>query len=111
VDGLDSISSRIVLGRLCNSVGIPLVHGSIGGWYGQVATQMPGMKGIKEIYQDDSGEDGIEKKLGNPSFSPALIGSLQAAEACKILLKTGNCLAGRMLFFDMLDMEMEIFRL
>jgi len=107
VDGLDSIPTRIQLAEVCDAMGIPLVYGSVGGWYGQITTQMPGQHSVQAIYQDYSGEDGIEKTLGNPSFSPALIASLQAAEACKVLLGTGHCLARRMLFFNMLDMEME----
>lgn len=107
VDGLDSILARIHLAQVCDAMGIPLIHGSIGGWYGQITTQMPGQHTVQEIFHDYSGEDGIEKTLGNPSFSPALIASLQAAEACKVLLGMGHCLTRRMLFFNMLDMEME----
>jgi molybdopterin-synthase adenylyltransferase len=111
VDGLDSIPTRIHLAQVCNAMGIHLIHGSIGGWYGQITTQMPGQHTVQEIFHDYSGEDGIEKILGNPSFSPALIASLQAAEACKVLLGTGHCLTRRMLFFNMLDMEMETLEL
>ncbi|HVN72771.1 MAG TPA: HesA/MoeB/ThiF family protein [Desulfomonilia bacterium] len=111
LDGLDNIPVRIQLGEVCSALGIPLIHGSIGGWYGQITTQMPGQHTILEIYQNHSGDEGIEKALGNPAFSPALIASLQAAEACKVLIGTGNCLSRRMLFFNMLDMEMEILEL
>jgi len=111
VDGLDSIPVRIQLGEVCSNTGIPIIHGSIGGWYGQVTTQMPGEHTIREIYQDYSGEEGIEKDLGNPAFSPALIASLQAAEVCKVLLGMGKCLTRRMLFFNILDMDMETLKL
>jgi hypothetical protein len=72
---------------------------------------MPGEHTIREIYQDYSGEEGIEKDLGNPAFSPALIASLQAAEVCKVLLGMGKCLTRRMLFFNILDMDMETLKL
>ena len=111
VDGLDSIPVRIQLGEVCSNTGIPIIHGSIGGWYGQVTTQMPGEHTIREIYQDYSGEEGIEKDLGNPAFSPALIASLQVAEVCKVLLGMGKCLSRRMLFFNILDMDMETLKL
>ena len=111
VDGLDNIPSRIELAQVCDVMGIPLIHGSIGGWYGQITTQMPGRHTVQEIFHDYSGEGGIEETLGNPPFSPALIASLQAAEVCKVLLGTGHCLTRRMLFFNMLDMEIETLEL
>ena len=42
VDALDSIPARKVLTKACRSRGIPLVHGSIAGWYGHVTTMLPG---------------------------------------------------------------------
>jgi len=41
VDCLDAIASRLELADACSSVGIPLVHGAIAGWYGQLTTQFP----------------------------------------------------------------------
>jgi len=43
--------------------------------------------------------------LGNPSFTPATIAGLQAAEVCKYLLKKGNTLENRLLSVNLLDME------
>ena len=48
---------------------------------------------------------GIEKELGNPAFTPAVIASLQVAEACKIVLGKGELLRRRKLSIDLLDME------
>ena len=42
VDALDSIPTRIALGQTCLELNVPLVHGAIAGWYGQVTTQFPG---------------------------------------------------------------------
>jgi hypothetical protein len=36
VDALDNIDSRLNLQELCSEIKIPLVHGAIAGWYGQV---------------------------------------------------------------------------
>ena len=103
VDALDSIPTRLELAAVCNELRIPLVHGSIAGWYGQVITQF-NENSLQRIYEG-SGEKGIETELGNPSFTPAVVASLEAAEVCKILLGEGSPLRNRMLAIDLLDME------
>lgn len=106
VDGLDNLSSRLDLADLCKELSLPLVHGSIGGWYGQLSTQKPGDDTVQKMYRSGGRERGIEEAFGNPSFTPAAVAALQAAEVCKILLKQGNILANRLLFIDLLEMEM-----
>jgi molybdopterin/thiamine biosynthesis adenylyltransferase len=105
LDGLDTIPARMELAQICHEMSIPLVHGAIGGWYGQVATQMPGDDISPRIFGMTPPIKGIETDLGNPSFTPAVVASLQAAEACKILLREGKCLSRRVLFINLLDME------
>jgi molybdopterin/thiamine biosynthesis adenylyltransferase len=102
-DALDSIPVRMELGAACAALGIPLVHGAIAGWYGQITTQYPGDDTLAKSYARPG--MGIEKKLGNPSFTPALVGSLEAAEVCKILLGQGTLLRRRTLSIDLLEME------
>jgi molybdopterin-synthase adenylyltransferase len=108
VDALDNRTSRIDLAEICKELAIPLVHGAIGGWYGQMTTQKPGTDTIKKIYGGFEGDQGIEQALGNPSFTPAALAALQAAEVSKILLQEGAILYNRMLFINLLDMEMDI---
>lgn len=105
LDGLDTIPARLELAKLCHEMSIPLVHGAIAGWYGQVATQMPGEDISPQIFGMSPPNKGIESDMGNPSFTPAVVASLQAAEACKVLLREGKCLSKRILFINLLDME------
>lgn len=105
VDALDSIEVRLQLADVCRELDVPLVHGAIAGWYGHVATQMPEDRSIETLYAKSAAQKGIETKLGNPSFTPAVIASLQVAEVCKILLNRGELLRHRMLNIDLLDME------
>jgi molybdopterin/thiamine biosynthesis adenylyltransferase len=105
VDALDSVTARLELAESCGELGIPLVHGAIGGWYGQVATQFPGERTVQGIFANSAGVEGVEKRLGNPSFTPAVVASLQVAEVCKILLGVGTPLRNRKLVVDLLDME------
>lgn len=107
VDALDSIPTRLALAATCTSLAIPMVHGAIGGWYGQVATQFPGDDTLKKLYSRWVEGKGIEQQLGNPSFTPALVASLEVAEVCKILLGQGETLRNRKLSINLLEMEFE----
>ncbi len=105
VDALDSIPCRLELAEACTELNMPLVHGAIGGWYGHVATQLPGDDTVRNIYRNWVAGKGIEQQLGNPSFTPALVASLQVAEVCKILVGKGELLRRRELSIDLLEME------
>jgi len=111
VDALDNMTARLELVALCRDLGIALVHGAIAGWYGQVATQLPGEDISPFLSRADPAAKGVETKLGNPSFTPALVASLQVAQACKVMLcqfqGTGACL----LLCNLLEMEFEEIRL
>lgn len=107
VDGLDSISSRFVLQNACDDLNIPMVHGAIGGWFGQVCTIYPGDKTLSYIYKNDA-DNGIEKSLGNPAFTPANIASIQVGEVIKVLLNKGSTLRNKLLRVDLLYNEYNV---
>jgi molybdopterin/thiamine biosynthesis adenylyltransferase len=111
VDALDNIKTRLELIGVCRELGTPLVHGAIAGWYGQVITQLPGEDITRYLTGAGVGAKGVETKLGNPSFTPATVASLQVAEVCKIIVGQGNSANGRMLLFDLLHMEFDEIRL
>lgn len=104
-DALDSIPLRLDLAQVCRTCGIPLVHGSVGGWYGQVVTEFPGDGTLDKIYARCSEDRGIEKDLGNLAFVVPVIASLQVAEVVKILLGEEASLRRKMLSINLLDME------
>ena len=104
IDALDNIESRLVLEKACKDLNIPLVHGAIAGWYGQVCTIFPGENTLSKIYSSGISK-GMEKRLGNPSFTPALVASMEVSEAVKILLGKGELLRNKLLFLDLLSNE------
>jgi len=108
VDALDTIQVRLELADVCRSMNIPLVHGAIAGWYGHVTTLFPGDDTLQTIYGSWKAGKGVEQTLGNPSFTPALVASLEVAEVCKLLLGQGTPLRGRQLMIDLLSMEMHV---
>lgn len=110
VDALDNMGARRILEAGCEKEKIPMIHGAIAGWYGQVTAIFPGDKTIEKIYPQGANK-GEEVELGNPSFTPALVASLQVAETIKVLLNKGNILRKKMLIIDVLEHDYEIFEL
>jgi molybdopterin/thiamine biosynthesis adenylyltransferase len=104
-DALDNVPARLELAGVCDRMDIPLVHGSVGGWYGTVATQYPGERTIQRLFANFSGSKGIEEELGNTSFTPPLVASIEVAEIIKILLGEGTTLRGKLLSINLIDME------
>ena len=109
VDALDNIKTRKLIQSSAAKLNIPIVHGAIGGFYGQVTTIFPNDNTLDYLYPNDIKLDrGIEKRLGNPSFTPALIASIEVAEVIKILLRRGDLLRGKVLFIDLLENSFDI---
>ncbi len=107
IDALDNISSRLKLADVCRELNIPLVHGAVSAWYGQVSTQFPGETTLEQIYHYP-GNQGKEAKQSTLSFVPAIIASLQVAEATKIILGRGDLLRRKVMLINLLDMDIEI---
>jgi molybdopterin-synthase adenylyltransferase len=102
-DCLDNIADRFVLADKCSQTKIPLVHGAIAGWYGQVAVIWPKTLMLEKIYKNQT--FGIEQDIGNPPFTAAVTASLMAAEGTKILIGKIFENEQKMLFFDLLENE------
>ena len=109
VDALDGNDSRQIVLDACRIQNIPMVYGAIGGWYGQVSTVFPDDEWVRSQLSEKQNQ-GIEVKIGNPSFTPACIASLQVSETLKILLGKGELLREKMMFIDLLNNEMEILK-
>ncbi len=106
IDGLDHIKTRKLAVAVCEELNIPFVYGAIAGWYGQVATIMPGDQ-IMNILYKGSVDRGEELQLGNPSFTPALIASIQVAEAVKYITGKGDLIRHGFLHVDLLNNDFE----
>lgn len=106
IDALDNIKGRFILQKVCKEINVPLIHGAIGGWFGQATTIFPGDDTLNYIYKNKTSE--LENKLGNPSFTPATIASIQVSEAIKVLLNKGDTLRNKVLLVDLLFNEYNI---
>lgn len=110
VDALDNPEARAILEQTCEKLGTPFVHGAIAGWFGQVAVIFPGDRLMEQLFPAGSGK-GAEVELGNPSFTPAVIASIETAEVIKVLLGKETALKGKLLTIDLLNHEYEVFTL
>lgn len=113
VDALDNLPSRFMLQKACRDLKIPLVHGAIAGFNGQLTTIFPEDKGLELIYGADRDlpEHGSEVTLGAPTVTPAIIASLEAQEVIKILLKRGKLFRNKLLYLDIEEGTVEVLNL
>lgn len=105
VDALDSISDRFVLEVAGKTLGVPVVHGAVAGFEGQVMTIFPEDAGLELLYGTDHTKwqtgQRPEAVFGVPALAPSLIATLQVMEVLKILLNRGRLLRNRMLRIDL----------
>ncbi len=113
VDGLDRLPTRLVLQEGAQALSIPMVHGSIAGFLGQVTTILPGDPGLHSLYggQDELPEQGLEAQLGTPATTPMAVAAWEAQEVVKIIRGRGELLRHRLLMMDMESGTIETLRL
>jgi molybdopterin-synthase adenylyltransferase len=111
VDALDNLPSRFALQRAAVVLNVPVVHGSVAGFVGQVSTILPGDSGYSTIYgdEDELPERGVETSLGNLPGVVGTVASLQSVEVIKILTGLGEAIRNKLLFFDLENSIFEIF--
>lgn len=114
VDGADNFPTRYLLNDASIHLGIPVVHGSIFRFEGQVsvfdAARGPCYRCLfPEAPPPELAPSCAE--AGVLGVLPGVIGTLQATEALKLLLGIGDPLVGRLLTYDALDQEFRTLRL
>jgi molybdopterin/thiamine biosynthesis adenylyltransferase/rhodanese-related sulfurtransferase len=106
VDGADNFPTRYLLNDASIKHRVPVVHGSIYRFEGQVTVFKP-FEGpcYRCLFREPPPPEMAPScaEAGVLGVLPGIIGSLQANEALKILLGIGESLVGRFLLFDALD--------
>ena len=97
-DALDNLSSRLVLVETVQALGIPMVHGAVAGWWGQVCLVEPGNGAMASLWKD-RGERGVEAVAGTPPYTPSAVASLQVAMGVRIL--TGKPVSPDLFWLDL----------
>jgi molybdopterin/thiamine biosynthesis adenylyltransferase len=113
VDALDNMPSRFLLEKVCKETHIPLIHGAVAGFSGQVTVIYPEDMGLRAFYGNPQTipEKGIEVQLGNLAGIVSAVASFQVQEAVKIITGLGRPLRNRLLFLDSLNGSTEIISL
>ena len=115
LDGSDNFATRHAVNRACVAAGVPLVSGAALRFDGQISvfdTRQPGAPCYHCLFPE--GEDVEEVRCATMGvFAPltGIIGTLQAAEALKLLAGCGQTLGGRLLLLDAMTMEWRTVRL
>ena len=108
VDGTDNFPTRYLVNDACILLGKPNVYGSIFRFEGQVTVfGMPDGPCYRCLYPEPPPPGLVPScaEGGVLGVLPGIIGSLQAMETIKLLLGTGDSLAGRLLLFDALALK------
>ena len=108
VDGTDNFPTRYLVNDACILLGKPNVYGSIFRFEGQATVfGMPDGPCYRCLYPEPPPPGLVPScaEGGVLGVLPGIVGSIQAMETIKLLLKTGDSLSGRLLLFDALGMK------
>jgi sulfur-carrier protein adenylyltransferase/sulfurtransferase len=110
VDGADNFPTRYLVNDASVWHEIPVVHGSIFRFEGQVTVFSPGAGPCYRCLFPQPPPPELAPSCaegGVLGVLPGIIGSLQANEALKLILDRGDTLAGRLLLFDALGTTLD----
>jgi adenylyltransferase/sulfurtransferase len=110
-DCSDNFGTRYLINDACLLQNKPLVFGSVQGFEGQVSVFNLHKKSpnLRDLLPESPSKNAIPScaEFGVVGVSTGLIGILQVNEIIKIILKKGEILDGKILIFDLLNMNMK----
>lgn len=106
VDAVDSFKVRRYLEDIASKHNLPLLHGAVAGWYGQVGIVMPGSDLLTRLFGNQ--DHGLETELGCPTFIPAIIAGMMVSELVKFLQDDGSALVNKILMIDVRNHDYRI---
>jgi adenylyltransferase/sulfurtransferase len=114
VDGADNFPTRYLVNDACVISGKPNVYGSIFRFDGQVSIfATKGGPCYRCLYPEPPPPGLVPScaEGGVLGVLPGIVGTIQAAEAIKLILGIGDSMVGRLLLFDALQMKFRMLKL
>lgn len=107
LDGADNFYTRFLINDECVKQKVPIVHGSVYRFEGQVTVFDPARSGpcLRCLHpvEPPEGSCATCAEAGVLGVIPGIVGTIQAAEVLKLLLGKGTTLRGRLLLIDALQ--------
>jgi molybdopterin/thiamine biosynthesis adenylyltransferase/rhodanese-related sulfurtransferase len=113
IDGCDNFPTRYLVNDASLFHKIPVIHGSIFRFDGQVTTFMPWQGPCYRCLYPEPPPPHLAPscaEAGVLGILPGIIGTLQATEAIKLILGRGEPLVGRLLMYDSLAMSFRVLK-
>ena len=113
VNGADNFPTRYLLNDACYFLKKPLVDGSILLFDGTATVFLPGKGCYRCLFRNPPPPGAVPNcaEAGVLGAMTGIVGSIQAAEALKLILGVGQPLVSRLLLIDALNMEFRVVRL
>ena len=114
VDGTDNLQTRYLINDASVKTGIPVVHGSIFQYEGQITVFDPKNGPTYRDVFPEPPENGTApncSEAGVLGVLPGIVGSIQALETIKLILEIGEGLSGRLIVFDALEMSFHEYKI
>jgi len=109
MDCLDNPDTRLLLGRCASELGITVIHGAIGGFWGHISTVYPGDNTFEFLYSNwSSVKTETQQESGNPVFTVQAISAIQCSEALKYLAGRNKEKKKSLIYIDLLCNSIEV---
>jgi len=102
VDCLDNFESRHILNEISVQNNIPMIHGAVTEYYGQISFLQPGETPCLACFISQDLK--VEPK-GIVGAMAGIVGSMQAMEAIKFITGTGDLLKNKLMYIDARSMN------
>lgn len=113
IDATDNFQAKFLINDACVRLGKAYSHGGVVAFSGQTFTYVPKAMCLRCVFENlpEAGCVLNCRGMGILGTVAGIIGSIQATEAIKYLIKSGDLLSNRMLKLDALGMEMRVVNL
>ncbi len=111
IDCTDNFETRYILNNTCLQLNKPWIYGAIHKFEGQVSVfNYKGGPSYRDLFPNKSEADIPDcATVGVLGVLPGLTGMLQATECIKLITGIGDILSGKLLVFDMLKNQFNIY--